>query len=220
MDWHSVVKEETDMITGERISDEQELKEIFYKGRKIGKSRLVSSLRGHYGDDCFLVGSGPSISDLDLGLLQGRTVFAVNGAISLQNWWPIDIQLYMASDHRWAVNQFHLVKQAMQSKAHCFLVSSAIRAACYFDEMDLINQTSFSLISGMSRTTAADEANLPNGGGKPGFSKNIDNGYILGGTVIYVALQACFSLGFRRVFILGMDLNVPRDYAHFYWPRG
>ena len=40
-----------------------------------------------------------------------------------------------------------------------------------------------------------------------GFSKNIDYGYFCARTIIYVALQLVYSIGFSRVFIVGMDLD-------------
>ncbi|MDR2926072.1 MAG: hypothetical protein LBU76_09050 [Azoarcus sp.] len=40
-----------------------------------------------------------------------------------------------------------------------------------------------------------------------GFSKNIARGYFGGRTVVWTALQFVYTLGFNKVFIIGMDLN-------------
>jgi KDO transferase-3 len=53
-------------------------------------------------------------------------------------------------------------------------------------------------------------------GGRVGFSKRLDKGVFTGQTVVFAALQVSYALGFRRVFILGMDLGAGGSYARFY----
>jgi KDO transferase-3 len=40
-----------------------------------------------------------------------------------------------------------------------------------------------------------------------GFSKNMRRGHFCARTIVYVALQLTYTLGFQKVFIVGMDLN-------------
>jgi KDO transferase-3 len=40
-----------------------------------------------------------------------------------------------------------------------------------------------------------------------GFSRNMQRGYFVGRTIVYAATQLAYSIGFRKVFIVGMDLN-------------
>lgn len=51
-----------------------------------------------------------------------------------------------------------------------------------------------------------------------GFSKNIHYGYFCARTIPYVALQLAYTLGFQKVFILGMDLD--EDVGRFYEDKG
>ncbi len=46
--------------------------------------------------ECFILGGGPSINDIDLSLLEGKRVIAVNNAYKLGNW---DVMFY--GDCRW-----------------------------------------------------------------------------------------------------------------------
>jgi KDO transferase-3 len=50
-----------------------------------------------------------------------------------------------------------------------------------------------------------------------GFSKNIRRGYFCARTIVYVALQLAYTLGFQKVFIVGMDLN--ENAGRFYEDR-
>jgi Kdo-III transferase WaaZ len=49
-----------------------------------------------------------------------------------------------------------------------------------------------------------------------GFSKCIDKGIFTGQTVVYSAVQVAYALGFRQIFILGMDLGGTGTLARFY----
>jgi KDO transferase-3 len=40
-----------------------------------------------------------------------------------------------------------------------------------------------------------------------GFSRNMQKGYFVGRTIVYAATQLAYFLGFRRIFIVGMDLK-------------
>jgi hypothetical protein len=42
-----------------------------------------------------------------------------------------------------------------------------------------------------------------------GFSKNIDNFVVLGGTVTYVLFQLAYYMGFTTLLLLGVDHNYP-----------
>ena len=93
--------------TLKRVTSSFEVKEstdgagtIFWHGKKVGQTRSLAELKDAYDGDCFVLASGPSIANIDFNLLKGRTMFAVNGAISLQNDFQIDIPLYIAVDKR------------------------------------------------------------------------------------------------------------------------
>ena len=44
-----------------------------------------------------------------------------------------------------------------------------------------------------------------------GFSKNIDNFVVMGGTVTYVLLQIAYYMGFETVYLLGVDHRYPKS---------
>jgi KDO transferase-3 len=49
-----------------------------------------------------------------------------------------------------------------------------------------------------------------------GFSRNLDKGFFSSRTVLYGALQIAYHLGYRRLFILGMDLDYRGLNPRFY----
>lgn len=51
-----------------------------------------------------------------------------------------------------------------------------------------------------------------------GFSKNLQYGYFCARTIPYIALQLAYTLGFQKVFILGMDLH--ESAGRFYENKG
>lgn len=52
------------------------------------------------------------------------------------------------------------------------------------------------------------------------FSKNIENGVYIGNTVIYDALQIAYYMGFKKIYLLGVDLDLTKRVneqgRHFY----
>jgi Kdo-III transferase WaaZ len=44
----------------------------------------------------------------------------------------------------------------------------------------------------------------------------LERGVFTGQTVVFGALQVCHALGFRRIYLLGMDLGAGGTYARFY----
>ncbi|MDR2926074.1 MAG: hypothetical protein LBU76_09060 [Azoarcus sp.] len=51
-----------------------------------------------------------------------------------------------------------------------------------------------------------------------GFSKNMDRGYFCARTIVYPAVQLAYMMGFKRVYIVGMDLN--KQVGRFYEKSG
>ena len=64
-------------------------------------SRLWRVPRLWPGGECFILGGGPSLKDVDMSRLKGRRVIAVNNAFKLADW--IDVMFF--GDPRWLKNQ-------------------------------------------------------------------------------------------------------------------
>ena len=207
------------------IQEEPGCEKILWHGREVGRTGSIESLKGKFGEDCFIVASGPSISDVDFSLLKDKTLFAVNGAIVLQQNENVQFDLYMATDTAFSVHRFDLLRQGLLCGAQCFLSKRAISTISRLD-LKLLDDSKINLLfpiinksTDLSLWTNHADFLLDERTSSEhpvGFSTNAAKGVFGGRTVVYEAIQVCYSLGFDRVFLLGMDLHSPSSAIHFY----
>ena len=142
----------------------------------------------HLGQRCFLLGSGPSLRDLDVRRLEGQTVMAVNGAAMLEELQP---DYFMTVAHVWW-NQHIAWLNSQQVGIRRFLPP-------YVPCSDDNTPTS------RLRVSSADEATVCGTQAPIGFSRQAPSLVYLGGTVLFPALQVLHHLGFEEVILLGVD---------------
>jgi len=136
----------------------------------------------HKGQSCFIIGNGPSLNKMDLSLLKGCNIFGLNKIYLLFD--KVDLRL----TYHVAVNPF-VIKQSKEifESLDCptFLSYKAAK-----DVIDVKPNIHF----------------LATGGGVK-FSEDIINVISEGWTVTYVALQLAYYMGFKNVFLIGVDHN-------------
>ena len=144
----------------------------------------------HKDEDCFIIGNGPSLKDINMDLLLDYYTFATNKIYLLFDsfkWRPtyyvcMDAEVMKQSASLY--NNFNFIK---------FLyLDGAVR-----HHLDINSKDTFLISMG----TPFDFA-----GFKKNFSK-IGHGY----TVTYAALQIAFYMGFKNVFLIGVD----HKYKHY-----
>jgi hypothetical protein len=212
-------------VTIER-DDHGDMRAMSYRGRPLPV--VNGSLpRGMLDGDCHIVASGPSVADIDYGRLVLPHVMGVNGAIALAQRHPVAFESYCFNDTGFVrarpalVEQivtrdlllfttplclWHVLQQFPADALRCriFLVDNPLRRA-FLPARDM---------AGLAREepllTVFDEALAL------GFSHDLRRGWFDVGTVAYNALQAAVWLGFRTVYLHGVDLagaaGVPRFY--------
>jgi hypothetical protein len=92
---------------------------IYWKGTKIGATQPLAALARPASKTCFIIASGPSIADLDLGRLRHRVCFGVNGSIVKSAEYGIPFTYHIVTDKNFARDRFELVKQIIGSGADC-----------------------------------------------------------------------------------------------------
>lgn len=137
----------------------------------------------HEGEDCFIIGNGPSLNKMDLSLLNDYYTFGLN-------------KIYMIFDR----NPFQLSYHVAINP----LVVEQIKS-----EMSKLNCESFlsylpqrkNKIHGDNIYTLGDiiDSQL--------FYKDITQGLRQGATVTYTAMQIAYYMGFKRIFLIGVDHN-------------
>lgn len=186
-------------------------------------------------ESCYVLASGPSVADLDLGFIGDRALFGVNGAIAklLRS----DAALprfshYVITDPDFVENRFELVRAVFAARPHLFLSAAAMSAICEREPM-LLGQTPVSLIEthfcpyGKPRLSPAEiEAlvarapALTASSWRIGFSRDMELGLFSAHTVAYYALQIAAYIGFRNVFMLGTDFGSRGEQVRFYEGQG
>jgi len=145
----------------------------------------------HDCERCFVVGTGPSMQQIDCSLLKGQNVFAVNGAIYMEHLEPT--YFVSVSDMFWR----HHIRGIRELECRRFL-PHWMRGP-----LDSESPTSW-LSAPMPRPTDAIGQPM---GNPLFFSEHAERFIALGGTVMFVCLQLAWHLGFREVVFLGLDHN-------------
>lgn len=146
-------------------------------GTSIGR---IKKLRDKYkGKTCFILGNGPSLNKTNLGLLKNKYTFGLNKIYLLFGKTEFRPTFYVA------INKF--VIEQSKAEINRFKIPKFIS---FFSE-ELVNFDSNTMFLNDLK--------------KQQFSKNIDYGIYQGSTVTFVALQIAYYLGFKKVFLIGVD---------------
>lgn len=137
----------------------------------------------HKGKDCFLIGNGPSLNKMDLGLLNDYYTIGLNKIFLLFERTNLKI------DYHVCVNKY-VIEQCTRE----------------FFEMKCPSFISYRsrnpLIAGSDKVFFIGDVHS-----KWTFFEDITRGISQGSTVTYAAMQIAFFMGFRRVFLIGVDHN-------------
>jgi hypothetical protein len=156
---------------------------------------FLKSLRDKYaGNSCVIVGNGPSLKISDLNMLKHVVTFASNKiylAFDETDWRPT---FYTVVDIIVAKNNIEDIKKLDVKKLFSNAILQIFRdsKAYYFNEF-------------MTRFEK-EEYQFP-------FSKDITLGVNSGYTVVYNQLQLAYYMGFKTVYLIGVDYNfkIPRQ---------
>lgn len=155
----------------------------------------------HAASRCFVVGSAPSLADLDLARLDGELAFTVNRAYLAA---PLGLPVapyHVVSDprtyrHYWAEIRAAAVGQRFYRSDVCALPE-------YRDAPDRETAVPFPFHD----APAMDEG---------GFAEDATGGVYQGFTVVLDAIQLAFHMGCSPVYVIGCDLDYEQPRTHVY----
>ncbi len=171
-------------------------KQFNYKKIKIinwwkcfkSKKKLKKYKNLHLGQRCFIVGNGPSLTVEDLEKLKNEITFGTHqiyNIFNFTNWRPT---YYCAQD--------------------CELIQKSIEEISNLNVKDkfiaLIKNRHYNKINDATYVNISLENFFPN---PPQFSNNIINGIYEGFTVSYMCIQIAIYMGFKEIYLLGIDHN-------------
>ncbi len=145
----------------------------------------------HKGERCFVVGTGPSMTQIDCSLLSSETVIAVNGAIFIEKLNPT--YFVSVSNVFWR----HHTQAIRALECRRFLP---------FWLRGLLDSNSPTSWINAPMPRSIDESGQP-ADVPQFFSEHAERFISLGGTVIFACLQLAWYLGFQEVVLLGVDHN-------------
>lgn len=209
-------------------------RQLVWRGKVMSTLQSYDSLRGKCSGDCFVVAAGPSLAHVDLRQVAHWPTIGVNGSIVkfLQD--GVLPSYYSITDPDFFEHRFSLVHEVLASGALCFFSYKGLSWLCERDASllsgvplclsEIVNRRYFFPRLSPAECDAASERDpdlvlhptVRLREGLVGFSRNMAKGMFCGQTVGYRGIQIAYHLGFRRVFLLGMDMGELYGRVRFY----
>ena len=145
--------------------------------------RLINFKEKHRGEDCFIIGNGPSLNKMNLSVLNSFYTFGLNKIYLIFEKHPLNLSYYVT------VNQL-VIEQSSQEIQN-------LQCPCFIEHeksQDVIGQR-----NNIFRLATTGRPYM--------FQTDITQKICEGNTVTYVALQLAYYMGFKRVFLIGVDHN-------------
>jgi len=158
----------------------------YYWNKELGKFKNLYKKK----ERCFIVATGPSLSVKDLYILKKNNMFcfSVNSIFRIANEWTADA--YVATDLKFISDNIKSIQD--YNCKYKFILNSCRN---YWDKKEKDSYSIHIATSGVH-------------GIKPvGFSEEICQKVYSGHTVTYVCLQLAVYMGFREIYLLGVDCN-------------
>ena len=179
----------------------------FYHRMMDASSQQLREMKDKYkGEDCFLIGLGPSLNKTDLNLINGKRIFGANSLYLFADTLNLNPQFYGLSDGRF----FDLYGDDV------LRIDSQLFLTRYLEIQYLRRYEYYSKI--VKREPILVWSLLPEMPVSKRFSKDMSEGIYGGWSVIIdLGLQLAYHLGFQRAILIGCDCSRdPETGGHFY----
>lgn len=173
--------------------------------KPMPRPNILKRFRGrHQGERCFVMGSGPSLNNMDLSLLKDETVFACNGIFLLFNrinWRP---KYYTCVDTRVLMDRHFDIKTMLYENPE--IVSFFPSFVKVHGEGKIMNTRE--IIGSRDSTYYFNEVgHNKNGLPQSMFSTDAGSHMVMPYTVTITMLQLAVYMGFREIYLIGCDTN-------------
>jgi hypothetical protein len=156
----------------------------YYNWKIKYRKNLLQFKEYHDGEDCYIIGNGPSLNKMDLSLLNGYHLFALNKAHFLLEQYKLNFSYHVCVDDE-ILEQILPVIETGELGCSSFISQRDLRKP-------LQDYTHVQRLYTTERWSFYTDISFP-----------ISVGY----TVTFVALQLAYFMGFKRVFLIGVDHN-------------
>lgn len=203
---YDVIYLTTENVNG-NIRNKDTVKKIYNYSETEGlyqNRELIKFKNKHLGESCFIIGTGPSLRFDDLECLKEKNIkcFSMNNIFRIYdktNWRP---DYYVTSDYR-----------MVRDNSIDFLVNKMKNTTCFIsDNYDLMDYNTNVIVYHHGQLWEEKKL-IP-------FSEDCSKIVYTGGTVTYAAMQFAVYMGFKRIYLLGVDATgingTDIKYKHFY----
>lgn len=195
------------MIAGTKEQGEEtpEERAFYHKMMEYSRQRLKKMKNKYEGEDCFVIGTAPSLNKTDFSLIRNKYLFGVNQLYKGFKKFNINPQFYGLADGAFLTRYGD---EVMTIDAQLFLTRFAeiqyLRKYEYYSK--IVKHEPLLLKDLLPEMTESKK-----------FSKDVSEGKYSGWTtIIDTGLQVCYHLGFNRVILLGCDCDYSQEGGHFY----
>ena len=162
----------------------------------IVDNKLIKN--AYIGKRCFIVATGPSLAYKNISFLKNELVIALNLAIITLDKFDIEPAFNIISDKYQYINFHEVFKKLTYNREVKKIV---VGSACDTFPNELIDKNTHFFPKKLQQE-------------KADFSKNpISDGFARGKTVAFDAIQLAYYLGFKEVFIIGMDMKLDNEWG-------
>lgn len=188
------------------------IQDVYFKNQKINNVSVPAKLREK---PLLIMATGPSVRDINVDFFDDTFDYmGVNGASSIES---VNFCWYVIIDRSFVLNRLALVK-ALVARDDLILFCNYASLEPIFSHIPRQNiRCRFKIFETASSTrirrfmdaTSPIEKNQPEHFwyNNMGFSKSVEHILFDYGTVAYPALQIACALGYREIYIAGLDMN-------------
>ncbi|MFM5253288.1 6-hydroxymethylpterin diphosphokinase MptE-like protein [Aeromonas hydrophila] len=153
------------------------------------------------GKDIYIIANGHSANNKDvINALKGKITIGMNATPLLTEKYGLQLDYYTVSDERFLRDKekYHMATEMLNKQTVRVFRSELIKhdSPSYIDNTYYIRSL-----------------------GRDGFSFNLANGFYFGCTTTMFSIQLATYLGARNIYLVGVDLQYPRDKPRFYSER-
>jgi hypothetical protein len=181
-----------------RLAVRRRKRDVFYRYYELLRLRRrdITPYRDrHRGGRCFVIGGGPSLKKLDPEPLKNEPTFGVNAVFLIFDWLGFQPRYYCVEDWLVYEDRFEEIKRCVR-ESECFFPIQFSN-----QQFDRPNHHYY-------RALYEFQAHP----GWPNFSLDPSKLVWIGGTVTYVCLQFAYYMGFKNVYLIGMDHNYTKPH--------
>ncbi len=171
---------------------DNDLKNLYFK--KEDRNKLLKYKNFCSGEACVIIGNGPSLNKIDFDKLSNIKTFGVNSFFLLTEKLNFKPTFYTVEDNLVFEDNIENIKN--YEVEHKFFPH---------DFKKYLNDTNANYFFRDSRYYR-DEYNIPKKTNLK-FSKNFNNIVYSGHTVTYINLQLAYFMGFKTIYLIGMDFD-------------